>query len=126
MSSLVLCFMRVVENDMSFSYLIYFTAISMVSFRAFMCICGVVLIINTFALTYAHSIAPADKDKQAEEPRANWTPQMRKHKNLLLACKFTNVALTIIAFLSIFVSKLSFDIGEDILKFEERNGDILV
>tara|TARA_B110001450_G_scaffold244284_1_gene256278 strand:+ start:293 stop:475 length:183 start_codon:yes stop_codon:yes gene_type:complete len=58
--------MRVVENDMSFSFLVYFMAMSMVSFKAFMCICGVFLILNTFVLTFAHSRAPKDKDEQAK------------------------------------------------------------
>ena len=60
----VLCFLRVVQNDMSFSYLIYFIAITMVSFKEFMCICGVFLILNTFLLTHAHYMAPPDRELQ--------------------------------------------------------------
>ena len=45
---------------------------------------------------------------------------------LLIASKIVNVALTMIAFISIFASKLSFDIGEDIINFENVNGDIQV
>ena len=45
---------------------------------------------------------------------------------ILLISKFINVLLTVIAFISIFVSDLSFDIGEDIINFEMLNGDISV
>ena len=45
---------------------------------------------------------------------------------LLTASKVTNVVLTVIAFISIFSSKLSFDIGEDIINFENINGGIEV
>ena len=59
----LMSFMRVVENDMSFSYLVYFIAISMVSFHEFMCVCGVFLVLNTLLLTQAHFMAPKDAEK---------------------------------------------------------------
>ena len=47
-------FMRVVEIDMCYSYLMYFILITMSSFHEVPAILSFVLVIDTFLLTHAH------------------------------------------------------------------------
>eukprot|EP00355_Strombidium_rassoulzadegani_P008455 CAMPEP_0168626148 /NCGR_PEP_ID=MMETSP0449_2-20121227/10455_1 /TAXON_ID=1082188 /ORGANISM="Strombidium rassoulzadegani, Strain ras09" /LENGTH=113 /DNA_ID=CAMNT_0008668079 /DNA_START=89 /DNA_END=427 /DNA_ORIENTATION=+ len=99
--SVFLCFMRVVEIEMSFSFLIYFIQVEMTSYHEFSFIFSCVLVGLTFVFTFAHSL-PEKTDAQ-------------KNRKLFLklVCKITNVALTVLGFFQIFISDLYFDIGED-------------
>ena len=78
--------MRVVEIDMSFSYLIYFICIEMTSFHEFTAICGVVLVVLTFMLTIAY-ILPENTEGQKTGKRF-----------FKFVCKIGNVALTVLGF----------------------------
>ena len=103
---------------MSFPFLIYFISIELVAFHAFASICATCLVVNTFLLTIAH-ILPEHSQKELEEREnagANAQPKRKfgVKKLALLICKTANIALTVLAFLQIFISNLHFDIKADI------------
>ena len=107
-----LCFLRTVEIDMSFPFLIYFIAIEMVAMKVFLSLCAFGLVLNTFILTGGH-IMPERTESEKN-----------KKKFVLCLGKLINIGLTIMAFICIFASDLSFDIATDIDIFEENNGAI--
>ena len=78
-------FKRVVEIDMSYSYLVFFMAIALGTMYEFLFIIGCGIVAATFILTLAHM-----KD--------SWI--------LRIIGKFLNVGLTITAFVNIFASDI--------------------
>ena len=95
----LLLFMRIVEIDMSFSYLIYFICIEYTAFHEFTFICSVCLFVVTFLLAFAHML-PETTDGLKTTKRF-----------FVLLCKTANVALTILGFFQIFISDGSFDVA---------------
>ena len=107
----LLLFMRVIETDFSFTYLIFFIAIEMTAFHEFMTICSCVLFGVTFAMVFAQMLS------ETTEKQKNFK------KFLVLIFKLANVTLTILAFIQLFISDGSFDIAEDLTAFiEQQNG----
>ena len=101
----LLVFMRVIEIDMSYTYLIYFILIEMTALHEFAFLCSVGVQVVTFILVCA-SMWPESTEGAS-----------RVKKLFLVAGKIANVALTIVAFFQIFLSDHSFDIKEDIEEF---------
>ena len=97
---------------MSFPFLIYFIAIEMVALKVTLSFFAFGLVINTFILTYGHTL-PDRNDREKN-----------KKKSILILGKLINIGLTIVAFLSIFASDLSFDIASDIDAWEKAYGVI--
>ena len=77
---------------MAFPFLIYFIAIEMTAFHVFAAICSSILVANTFALTYAHTITP-------EEGDPSYQRDFDKAKKLKLLFKLVNVVCTILGFM---------------------------
>ena len=61
MNDKLLAFLRVIEIDMAFPFLIYFIMIEMIALHEFGVICGIILVINSFMLSFANML-PNDKD----------------------------------------------------------------
>ena len=78
--------MRVVEIDLSFTFLIYFIAIQMSSFHEFMAICSVVVCLLPYLLTIAHCL-PEGTEGQKNGKRF-----------FKVVLKIANVACTVLAF----------------------------
>lgn len=104
------CYMRVIEYDMSFPYLIYFINIELTAFHALAGVCSVCIVVNTFLLTFAHCMAVDTEEKKSKQSGA------------LIVCKLANVVLTVLAFLQIFYADLHFDIGDDITAYMDAMG----
>ena len=81
-------FKRVVEIDMSYSYLVFFIAVSLGTMFEFLFVISVFLVATTFVLTIAHI-------------RESWL--------LRIIGKFLNVGFTITAFVNIFASDIFID-----------------
>ena len=47
--------------------------------------------------------------------------EMKKKHWMLLGCKVANVTLTILAFMSLFISDMYFDIAEDLKEYATEN-----
>ena len=82
---------------MSFPYLIYFVAIEMTAFHVFAAICCTILVANTFALTYAHTITPEPNPTGENDP--SYERENAKAKKLKLLFKLVNVVCTILGFM---------------------------
>ena len=98
---------------MAFPFLIYFVAIEMTAFHVFAAICSTVLVVNAFALTYAHTITP----EESGDP--SYQRDFDKAKKLKLLFKLVNVVCTILGFMQIFIADHSFDIYYDILNYKK-------
>ena len=107
MNARLLAFMRVIEIDMAFPLLIYFIMIEMTAFHEFAFFTSIVLVINCFLLSLIVSLPNEIGDEG--DKRKNTTKHFFK-----VVCKVLNVALTVFAFIQIFISDHSFDIKEDL------------
>ena len=85
--------MRTIEVDMAFPFLIYFVAIEMTAFHVFAAICSSILVVNAFALTWAHTLVPLDENDPS------YQREFDKAKKMKLLFKFVNVVLTILGFM---------------------------
>ena len=102
--------MKVIEIDLLYTYTVYFICIECTSFYEFLAICSTILVIFTFFFAFAHSM------------NATTEAEVNRKRYILLLCKIVNVTLTIIAFVCLFISEFSFDIGEDITNYAVANG----
>ena len=104
------CFLRVVEIDMSYTFLIYFICIECTAFHEFASICSTIVVALSFVFTWVHSWN--GKDENAKR-RKHW---------FLLGCKLANVTLTILGFFQLFIADMNFDIADDIKDYaKEKN-----
>ena len=103
----LLLFMRVVEIDMCFPFLVYFMAIEMSCFHEITSLVGTVLAVNTFLLCIAHAMDASNDAAKAKKTK------------LVAFAKLINVVCTIYGFLTILISDQSFDISEDIAEIME-------
>lgn len=107
--ALLQCYLRVVSTDMAYTFLLYFICIECTAFHEFTAICSVVVVLLSGAFTFVHSRQPADE------------AAMKKKHWMLLGCKLANVTLTILAFMSLFIADMYFDIAEDLKEYAEAN-----
>ena len=103
----LLVFIRVIEYELSFTYLMYFVCIELTAFHEISFICSLCLVVLTF-LICGISMLPEKVMKEGE------LVENEKRKYFLLVCKIANVTLCVMAFIMIFLSDMSLDIAEDI------------
>ena len=103
--------MKVIEFDMSYSYLIYFICVEMTAFHEFAAICCICLWVVTVWLVYWHM-----QEETIITDNKNGSKEAKNDKKrlALIIGKFANVALTVLAFFQILISDLGFDIAEDV------------
>ena len=113
-NSYLACFIRVVETEMSFTFLIWFICVQSVSFHVFSAIAGLFVFLLPFYLTYCYSLDEndPDQDQAVQETRSN------KRDLMLFFGKIANVGLTGLGFFSLFISNFYFDIAEDIKAYK--------
>ena len=87
--------MKVIEYDMSYSYLIYFVAVEMTAFHEFAAICSVCLWVTTVWLIYWHM---QDETITKEDKNGVKESKNEKKRFSLILGKIANVAITILGF----------------------------
>ena len=87
--------MKVIEIDMSYSYLIYFVAIEMTAYHEFAAICSVCLWVVTGWLIYWHM---QDETITKEDQNGKKVLKNENKRRGLILGKFANCVLTILAF----------------------------
>ena len=97
MPKILAIYKRVVETDMLFSYLIFYANIALGTMFEFLFIIGVLEVLTTLILTFAHY-----KDGGDEK-------SMKMSRILKLVGKIMNVVLTGAAFINIFSSDIFLD-----------------
>ena len=95
-SAMLQCFLKVIEIDMAYTFLIYFICIECTAFHEFASICSTIVVALSFIFTFVHSIQGNTEDKKR---RKHW---------MLLACKLANVTLTILGFFQLFIADMYF------------------
>ena len=82
----LLAFMRIIEIDLSFTFLIYFICIEMTAFHEFTAICSIALVCLTFLLCLAHMLPESTEGQKTGK------------RFFKLVCKIANVSLCILGF----------------------------